>query len=119
MGRGVLFVLNDPAELCAAYRNGASGTELAATLGISKHTVYRLLKAHGVSVRPSGRERRRLDVEDIQARYAEGWTVTALAKRHQCYRPTIRRLLRLDLPSGPMGDQAAAPGRPTLAHQRA
>ena len=94
MRRGVRFVLEDPSALCSGYSAGVSGSELAAQLGVSKHTVYRLLKAQGVELRPSGRERRQLDRVDIVLRYAQGWTLNAIARRHRCYRPTIRRVLK-------------------------
>ncbi len=93
MRRGIRIAIQDPEALSSAYEAGASGLSLAAELGVSRHTIYRRLRAQGVALRPSGREPLKLDVQDILARHAEGWSLFAIARRHGCRRSSVMRVL--------------------------
>lgn len=83
------------AAIVAAYGGGATTRSIAATLGVSKQTISRVLHAHGVEPKRGAAIRYPVDFDRLVEQYSSGArTAAELAIEVGCSVATIRRHLQ-------------------------
>lgn len=84
----------DRAALAAAYERGESLRRCAARFGISHPVVARLLREHGVTIRPFRPYKSRAGPAALAAAYAAGKTLVECGQEAGISGPTVARVLR-------------------------
>jgi transposase-like protein len=79
-------------DLVAAYKDGATITELAKQFRIHAITVTTHLQRQGVKLRRRGLSQAR--IEEAARLYAEGWSLTKIGNRFGVYPHSVRYRLR-------------------------
>lgn len=85
-------------EMAALWASGMSGRDIAAAVGVSETTAYRVLRLAGVPVEARARVRQRKiranQIPDLVARYEAGEAISILESEFGTTAVTIRAALR-------------------------
>jgi lambda repressor-like predicted transcriptional regulator len=79
--------------MAAAYRAGATLTDISAQAHLARETVRELLVGQGVAIRPPGHQPPRMTPQEIAAAYLAGATLRNLARRAKVADRKVRALL--------------------------
>lgn len=84
----------DRGALAAAYQQGDSLRGCGKRFGISPPAAARLLRQHGVTIRPRRPYKARADAAALAASYTAGHTLAECGQQHGISAPTVARILR-------------------------